>query len=323
MNGRERGRRLVEQIYAAYEESQETRRANRVRPSELGNECTRALWYQFRWADKLERFSGRMLRLFETGHSQEARMLADLRRVGADVLDRDPADSTKQIGLEDLGGHMKGYVDGMSTKLPHAVEEWAPTECKTHSAKSFKAIEKDGVEIAKPTHYAQMQIYMHKMGLAEALYIAVNKDTDDVYAEYVDYNPSYAERLMRKAQQIVWSAKAPERIHNNPSFFKCRVCKSTGVCHSGELPERNCRTCMDAKPIEGGAWACGVHGTELSLDDQRAGCSEHRYNPELVLGEQVDVREVAGVHHVVYKRPDGSEYVDAGANAETKDPALT
>ena len=56
----------------------------------IGNPCSRALWYGFRWAAQPE-FSGRLYRLFQTGHLQEPRVYADLRAAGVTVYDTNPA----------------------------------------------------------------------------------------------------------------------------------------------------------------------------------------------------------------------------------------
>lgn len=57
---------------------------NHLGASELGEECWRKLWYGFRWV-KQERFDGRMLRLFNVGHSAEPRFITYLRGIGFEV----------------------------------------------------------------------------------------------------------------------------------------------------------------------------------------------------------------------------------------------
>jgi hypothetical protein len=57
---------------------------NHLGASELGEECWRKLWYGFRWV-KQEVFDGRMLRLFNVGHSAEPRFITYLRGVGFEV----------------------------------------------------------------------------------------------------------------------------------------------------------------------------------------------------------------------------------------------
>ena len=61
-----------------------------------------------------------------------------------------------------------------------------------------------------------MQIYMHKMKIAWALYQAVNKDTDDLYFERIAYDPQSAEQLLRKAKNIIASEGPLERMSDDP-----------------------------------------------------------------------------------------------------------
>lgn len=319
MNGIERGKLLRDEIFAAYETKAQDRRPNSLRPSELGHECSRYLWYRFRWADEFETFPGRLLRLFDTGHSQEDRLVADLRRVGAEVYARDPDNPAEQIAMKLMGGHSKGYLDLIGGGVPHSKHEWVLGECKSHNDKSFKALVKDGVEVAKPSHFAQMQIYMDQHGLEEGLYIAVNKNDDDIYCQFIDYNKRYADNLRSKAEMIVFREDAPQRVNNNPTYFKCKFCNAAPVCHGGELPSRSCRTCYAARPItekEQGdmqiskpEWMCEKHGVVLDLDAQRRGCEDHRFHPDMVKGEPTD--------DFVYKKEDGSYWTDEGPSGDS------
>ncbi|HLT19976.1 MAG TPA: hypothetical protein VKZ96_11010, partial [Thermomicrobiales bacterium] len=76
-------------IYASYEARQGDGFRDHLGASLIGKSCTRALWYDFRWATPA-RHSGRILRLFETGQLEEARLVRDLRATGATVLEVDP-----------------------------------------------------------------------------------------------------------------------------------------------------------------------------------------------------------------------------------------
>ena len=77
---------LSDKIYEAYkkEVADKPQRLSRIGASGVGKECVRAIWFDWRGATKPE-FPGRILRLFETGHQQEARVLADLERAGLKV----------------------------------------------------------------------------------------------------------------------------------------------------------------------------------------------------------------------------------------------
>ena len=293
-------------IWAHYERQQDDGYREHLGASLIGAPCDRAIWYSFRWATKAK-FSGRMLRLFETGNVAEARFVANLRATGATVHDID--DSTgRQWVLRDESGHFGGSMDGCAIGILEAPKAWHVTEFKTHSAKSFASLVKDGVQKSKPQHYAQMQVYMHLTGMDRALYMAVNKDNDDLHVERVRYDAADALRLVARASYIVNAASPPSRISEDPAWFQCRFCDHAPVCHGGQLPEAHCRSCLHVTPADGGRWTCDAHGTALNKHAQRAGCGRHLYIPALVPGEQIDAD--AAVGFVTYRMRDGSTWTD-------------
>jgi hypothetical protein len=279
-----------------------------IRASSIGHPCERHLFYRFRWAHLPEQFDGRKLRLFHTGHAEEARMIAWLRMAGVEVQAVDP-ETEQQWEVVACDGHLKGHLDGVATGIMEAPKTPHLLECKTHNQKSFDQLKRHGVAVAKPDHVAQMQIYMHLAGLARAFYLAKHKDSDELYAERIHYDMAAALALVAKAERIKAADTAPPRISDDPMFFQCRWCPSHGICHGGQPALRNCRTCLFSAPSPGGAWICGMR--ERSLDEQKAGCRRHLYLPSLVAGEQVDVDEVAET--VTYRMPDGSTWVDGAA----------
>src|SRR6185436_20097818 len=83
---------------------------NHLGASELGEPCWRKLWYGFRWA-KAQHFDGRMLRLFNVGHSAEPRFITYLRGIGFEVREFD--ENGKQFRISGANGHYGGSLDGM------------------------------------------------------------------------------------------------------------------------------------------------------------------------------------------------------------------
>ena len=294
----------VSAIYAAYEAAQESGYREHLGASLIGAECERAIWYSWRWTTRA-RHVGRMLRLFETGHMAEARFVANLRRIGVTVMDVDP-ESGRQWNLRDAGGHFGGSMDAVAFGFPEAPKAWHVCEFKTHSAKSFAGLVKDGVAKSKPMHAAQMQVYMHLAGIERAFYLAVNKDTDELYQERLNYDAEAALRLMAKADRVLRNPQPPARISNDPSWWQCRFCDHAAACHQAAMPERHCRSCLHASPVADGAWHCVRHNHQLDRRAQENGCAAHLYIPGLVHGEQVD----AGEDYVDYRMPDGTEWRD-------------
>jgi hypothetical protein len=304
-----------EAIYAAYENDNRDGFRAHLGASIIGKPCERALFYDFRWVTKTQH-EGRLLRLFETGQLEEARLVENLRRIGATVLEVDP-DTGRQFRVQAHGGHFGGSLDGVAFNLHEAPKTWHVLEFKTHSSKSFKDLVSKTVRPSKPQHWAQMQIYMHLMGVARAMYLAVNKDTDELYVERVEVDAVFAKALLEKAGRVIFAQDAPPKISDDPSWYECRLCDHAAVCHGGSTQplaaQINCRTCLHATPVEGG-WQCELEQKSLSEAEQRQGCKHHLYLPSLVPGTQVD----AGPGWVQYQFADGRSWRDVGKSKQTQ-----
>ena len=293
----------------------------RLSASGLADECDRKLWYGFRWVTLGEQFEGRKLSIFQTGNVWEDRLVEYLGGAGMEVDAVDP-ETGEQYRVVFAAGHASGRTDGKVRKVPEAPVTEHVFEAKSHNQKSFLELRRKGVKDSKPLHYGQVQIYMHEQGLTRALYVAVNKNDDDLYVERVEYDAAYSLTLVAKAERIVTSDRAPPKLHEDPEAkmaFQCRfMCDKRGVCHDGEPARRNCRTCMHstAEMDGGGRWSCArlnVHS--LTHEDQVLGgdCPHHRFLPDLVAGEQTDFDEAAEA--ITYAMRDGSTWVDAGRAA--------
>ncbi len=264
--------------------------------SVLGRDCAREIWYGFRWVHR-EPFEPRMLRLFNRGHLEEPRFVALLMMLGVEFWQHDENGNQFRITFAD--GHGGGSGDGVGRGIPDLPLETAfIAEFKTHGEKSFiKLAGKlddwrlcrkrkgqftgEGVRQAKLEHFIQMQIYMRKMGLAAGLYMAVCKNTDDVYAEVVHLDPEFADQMIGRGEQLVAMTEPPKRISESPGFFKCRFCGKHPVCHKGATPELNCRTCRFVEVGRAGTWHCAKHKALLDKDRQAVGCSDYAVNPSL------------------------------------------
>ena len=255
----------------------------------IGHPCGRFLWYCFRQCaggSKPEGFSGRMRRLFETGDLAEARFTKNLRDIGCEVHDANT--DGKQFEVFALGGHFSGHMDGCALGIPEAPKTWHVLEYKTHSAKSFRKLEKDGVQKSKPQHYAQFQVYMHLTGMTRTLYLATNKDTDDLYAERIRYNKAFAEGLIEKAKRIITANSPPERAFNRRDYYECGWCDARSICWGATSPEPtlsvqslSCRQCCHSTPdihINGANWHCSKF--EAPVSDVKP-CEHHLCLPGL------------------------------------------
>lgn len=248
--------------------------------SGVGKDCARAIWYSFRWTTK-PHFEGRMLRLFNRGHLEEARFIALLLTIGVKVYQQD--EKGKQFRISDAGGHFGGSGDGVGVGIPDLPPDMpCLLEFKTHGEKSFTKLVKEGVQSAKFEHYVQMNVYMRKMNLNVALYGAVSKNTDELHLEIVPIDTIIADQFIDRGRQLVFAKEPPRKISESPGWFECKFCEHKGVCHLGKQPERNCRTCWYSQPNGDGQWLCTNANrcaadayTFLNEDAQLAACSEY------------------------------------------------
>lgn len=274
---------IVEAIYATHKQAGDAELSRGyLGASAIGQECSRALWYSFRWAGKPE-FSGRMFRLFQTGHMAEHRFNAEMRAIGATVHEVDPA-TGKQFGFSGHGGHARGHMDGCAIDIPTGGAKWHVLEYKTHGSKSFAKLKDHGVKKSKPEHYAQVVWYMGKSGMDRALYLACNKDTDELYAERIEFDPLEFARIEARFDSIIFSPEPPPKLSEDPKFYLCGWCAHNAVCHGNRVPPPSCRTCCHSTPESDGdaRWSCAKHGPEIPVQTQRTGCGNHLPLPFLL-----------------------------------------
>ena len=275
---------IANMIDAAHEAASERPRPH-MGCSLLGHACDRFLWLTFRWAVASE-FPGRILRVFRRGQNEEAIIVADLRRIGIDI--RQTGTSQSRVNL---GCHVSGSIDGVIEKgVPEAPAKRHVAEFKTHSLKSFNALEKDGVMESKPRHWAQVQLYMHGTKIDRALYLAVCKDDDRIYTERIRYDKSAAENLIARGHRLALAERMPEPLSADPTWYACKYCNCHDLCHVSKMTkEVNCRTCAHVTPMPDGTWRCAYHDADgIPVDYQRTGCESHVLHPDLVPWKRLD-----------------------------------
>jgi hypothetical protein len=295
----------IKRIFETYKAKRKNEHRPHLGGSQIGRECSRALWYQFRWAWTPE-FEGRMLRLFETGDREEERIVRNLRDIGVTVWDRDP-DTGKQIRFEACGGHFALSLDGVGegfaeSSKPHTLE------FKTMNTKSFKALSSIGLEKANPVYWAQCQIGMHLAGLERCFFFAVCKETDAIYGERIKLDAAMAMKLVTKADSIVFAATPPARIADEPSDFRCKFCPYFAICHGCKIPEVHCRTCAHVTPERDGTWSCAKANAVGNV------CDKHLFIPQ-IMPRDLSVHD-AGNDFVDYLDADTGEVIRNKCNSQ-------
>lgn len=279
----------IKRIFDHYQAKRKGEHRPHLGGSQIGRECDRALWYQFRWA-WTPYFEGRMLRLFETGDREEDRVVRNLRDVGVTVWDRDP-DTGRQVRFEACGGHFALSLDGVGegfaeSKKPHTLE------FKTMNTKSFRKVSEDGLQKANAIYWAQCQIGMHLSKLERCYFFAVCKETDAIYGERIRYDPAEGIKLEAKANQIVFAPLPPARITEDPSDWRCKFCPYFAVCQGNKIPEVHCRTCAHVTPERDGSWSC-AQGNKVGEV-----CQSHLFIPQM-MPKDLEVKD-AGADWVDY-----------------------
>lgn len=255
---------------------------NHLGASQIGEQCRRKLWYQFRWCGR-EKFTGRILRLFDRGHREEARNNEWLRAKGFTVWDFDysqpqkPDGSYPQYQISGCGGHFGGSTDGV-IKYPERYGElpFMLLEHKTNSTGAgFNGLRNEGMPKHKPQHWAQTCTYGYKMGLDYVLYMNTNKNDDDMFVMPYKLDHDVGKHMESKAESIIIAREAPNRLSDNPTNFQCKMCPHTKVCHEGALPEVNCRSCKHAVPADNKEWFCEVHNANIPKNVIPEACSSY------------------------------------------------
>lgn len=288
---------------------------NHLGASELGEQCWRKLYYKFRWFKKPS-FDGRMLRLFNVGHTAEPRFISYLRGIGfkieefanpilnyndtqnhyfwsetKDAFSKDVSDNPihvaealkrgikpNQFRISGAKGHYGGSLDAKATAPERYMLETSLVllgEFKTNNTGSgYAKVKTEDLSKSKPKHYAQCCQYGEKYGLKYALYMIENKNDSDITFRIIELDWNYGKSLERKAEEIIFATEPPPRIAENESFFDCKYCDDfKGICHRGEQPEKNCRTCRHSIPTENATWTCSRYGL-IPEDFIKTGCND-------------------------------------------------
>jgi hypothetical protein len=238
-------------------EAMEREERNYLGGSRLGEECVRKLGYEFHRVAKDEgrHFKGKTLRIFDMGHDGEERMAGYLRKAGFTLLTERPDGQQFGFGIawnETRGCYaIAGHIDGVLTAGPatigtHTMAYPCLWENKALGGKSWNDCKRKGVIASKPVYYAQMQIYMAYLDLADypGLFTALNRDTGDIYPEIVQFAPAAAQAASDKGVQVV-SSEAPEHLPrgaSSPDNFLCKWCDYRERCWAEPAGQRETNT---------------------------------------------------------------------------------
>ena len=246
---------------------------HRLGPSSItvAPQCDRRLFLKARNVSRSQ-FKARTIRIFQRGNREEPNVYALLRQGGIAVINKEEAYSMNNL--------FYAHVDGLVSLVPDCnLKETGVLEIKTMNDTNFQSIERSGLQKAEPGYFIQVQAYLLLSKLPWALFICVNKDRDDLYAEIV--KPSEITRgEIKTSVKKAFVKQAPERIKPAITQWPCSVCFENKVCFGKELPNINCRTCVNFSWMKGGY--CNFYKKVLDKFDQYKACQFHIYKPDLL-----------------------------------------
>jgi hypothetical protein len=206
--------------------------------SVLGDACDRRLQYQYlNVSVDLDRaFDAKTLRVFQRGHVMEEMGAIWLRDAGFEVVTENS--DGEQIGFTAAGGRIRGHVDGVIVSGPDEHAYPMLWENKALGNRSWKALAKGALALAKPIYAAQVAIYQAylELHLNPALFTAINADTMELYVELVPFNGELAQRASDRGVRILQACEAHEllpRLANDPTHYECKFCPWQDRCWGG------------------------------------------------------------------------------------------
>jgi len=259
-----------------------SRYSSRIGASLLGQECSRRIWYGFRWTRK-ETINAVSQKRFDDGHHSELVMGQRLSLVpGIELFTTDPK-TNEQITFTDATGHIVCKLDGIIRGLIQSPSKWHIWEHKCTNDSKFRELERDKVKegekgaLAKwdAVYHAQAQISMYFAKFDRHYLTCASAGSRVETSVRTDANHQFADALIAKGHRIIEAREPLTRISDDPTNFKCKFCPFQAICHAGATPDRNCRTCAHSRPVENGQWLCGKHGNILTLEEQLKGCDDY------------------------------------------------
>lgn len=203
--------------------------------------------------------SPKLRRIFEIGHRIEDLVIADLRKAGFDLVEKDQM-TGKQITYYAYGGHVKAKLDGIVFRGDGTS---MVLEIKSMNDANFTKFKKQGLRQSHPKYHAQVMLEMGMGGIPHAMVIAYNKNDSEYHSEIVSFDEFEYQGLMGKAENVLRGNAA--RISESEDDWRCRSCFKRASCWTiPNVKDVECRHCQHAQPTMDGKWNCTLKGTEAT-----------------------------------------------------------
>lgn len=242
--------------------------------SMIGDPCDRYLQLYFRWAGTIT-LDRRIRRLFDFGHIAEKQMTAELERIGCKIYEQ----QAEYVGF---AGHWKGHSDGKITQVPGHYDKKLLLEYKTHNAKFFKQLQKEGVKKGFTKHYDQCQRYLAaEPDLDGIMYIGYSKNDSEYHIEFIPRDESRAKELKSREQHIMFAESLSPRIGTGQiTWHECLFCNFKKQCFERKPIMESCRSCKNVEVRDAGVFYCSHWGHDLTLEEQKDGCDDYNFDNE-------------------------------------------
>lgn len=219
---------VIDEVF--HNQSKEKR--NYLGASSVGHNCKRHV--QFYWLYILGRvsrpdFDPRIKRIFDRGNLFEDKLREWMKKARF-VFEEDDS----KLQFQDFEGKFRGHVDGVLLDGPLSLDYPVLWECKCLNAKNSDKLEARGLRKTKPKYFAQVQLYMHYLGLSHCLFTSINADTMSIYEEVVRFDRQYTEQLLVTVSEIFIKTDQNKFMLRTSSDFDCTYCEFRIPCFTGK-----------------------------------------------------------------------------------------
>ena len=249
---------ILPQMHDAYKADKKDGLRDHLGASVIGETCLRKIWLNYRGCNQ-STIDARMIRLFNRGHLEEARFHAMLRAIGCITWFDD---NGKQFGYKD--GVFAGSIDGLAVDIPDCPNELVMLEFKTMNDSRFKQfVSTDMLNFKGYENQCKINMYcMSKYSqdtlntlakscenrkveptLWNTLFIAVNKNTDEIHATLIHRDDEWVVRNLNDRIEKALSQTPPSTLHDSIKFVTCKMCSLNKYCFDNKPLPHNCRTC--------------------------------------------------------------------------------
>lgn len=196
--------------------------------STIGRTCKRAIWYALHETPR-ESIPPEVEMIFDAGKILEGLILDYIELANIQVV-RPSLQNHNLYCFDESNAKFMGHLDG----IIYINNSPCVLEIKTMKDSRFQAFKKKGLLEAHPEIHSQLQAYIGMKGYKSGVLLAMNKDTQELHHEWVEFDPHCYAELQAKAAMIKDSLEAPQRISNSPLSHICARCEYKRTCFSEE-----------------------------------------------------------------------------------------